>query len=75
MNQEPMTNRRKQLPYYVFLIGILLLSIGFNLVQYEEIKELREEKESYKTFFEYIYIKYLDLQIEILEQKPNKTLT
>ena len=52
-----MSNRIKNLPYYVFFIGTLLISIGFNFVQYEEIKLLREEKAMYRVFFEYLYLK------------------
>lgn len=39
------------------------MSLGFNLVQYEEIKLLRQEKAVYKVFFEYLYLK-----LEALEQ-------
>lgn len=52
-----MTNRSKHLPYYVFIVGCLSMSIGFNLVQYEEIKLLRQEKATYRVFFEYLYLK------------------
>jgi hypothetical protein len=47
-------------------MGVLLMSIGFNFVQYEEIKLLRQEKALYKVFFEYLYLK-----LEALE-RPNK---
>ncbi len=57
-----MTNRSKHLPYYTFIIGLLSLSFGFNLVQYEEIKLLRQEKVMYKVFFEYLYLKLETLQ-------------
>ena len=33
------------------------MSLGFNLIQYEEIKLLRQEKNMYKIFFEYLYLK------------------
>lgn len=52
-----MTNRSKHLLYYSILIGFLLFSGGFNIVQYEEIKLLRQEKALYKVFFEYLYLK------------------
>ena len=52
-----MTNRSKHLPYYVTIIGLLSMSLGFNLIQYEEIKLLRQEKNMYKIFFEYLYLK------------------
>ena len=50
------------MPYYVTIIGMLMLSFGFNLVQYEEIKLLRQEKIMYKVFFEYLYLKLETLQ-------------
>lgn len=52
-----MTNRSKHLPYYVVLFGCLFMSIGFNFIQYEEIKLLRQEKTMYRVFFEYLYLK------------------
>ena len=57
-----MTNRSKHLPYYVTIIGLLSMSFGFNLIQYEEIKLLRQEKVMYKVFFEYLYLKLETLQ-------------
>ena len=39
-----------------------MLSFGFNLVQYEEIKLLRQEKMMYRVFFEYLYLKLETLQ-------------
>jgi hypothetical protein len=62
-----MTNRSKHMPYYVIIIGILSMSLGFNLIQYEEIKLLRQEKATYKVFFEYLYLK-----LEALEHLKNK---
>jgi len=62
-----MNNRSKHLPYYVTIIGLLSMSLGFNIVQYEEIKLLRQEKAVYKVFFEYLYLK-----LEALEQLKNK---
>ena len=59
-----MTNRSKHLPYYVILFGCIGMSVGFNLIQYEEIKLLRKEKIMYKVFFEYLYLK-----LEKLENK------
>lgn len=57
-----MTNRSKHLPYYVTLAGCLMMSVGFNFVQYEEIKILKQENVLYKIFFEYLYIKLENLQ-------------
>ena len=57
-----MTNRSKHLPYYTFIIGFLSISIGFNILQYEEIKLLEKEKMMYKVFFEYLYLKLETLQ-------------
>jgi len=57
-----MINRSKHLPYYVTIIGLLSMSFGFNLIQYEEIKLLRKEKIMYKVFFEYLYLKLETLQ-------------
>ena len=39
------------------------MSVGFNFVQYEEIKLLKQEKTMYRVFFEYLYLK-----LETLEQ-------
>jgi len=50
------------MPYYITIIGLLMLSFGFNLVQYEEIKLLRQEKMMYRVFFEYLYLKLETLQ-------------
>jgi len=57
-----MTNRSKHLPYYVTIIGLLSMSVGFNLIQYEKIKSLRQEKIMYKMFFECLYLKLKTLQ-------------
>jgi hypothetical protein len=38
------------------------MSVGFNFVQYEEIKFLKQEKAMYKVFFEYLYLKLETLQ-------------
>jgi len=59
-----MRNRSKHIPYYITIIGLLLLSTGFNFIQYEEICLLRQEKATYKVFFEYLYWK-----LEILQNK------
>jgi hypothetical protein len=61
-----MTNRSKHMPYYVTIIGLLFLSLGYNLVQYEEIQLLKQEKTMYRIFFEYLYLK-----LESLENKKN----
>jgi hypothetical protein len=57
-----MTNRSKHSPYYVILCGFLGMSVGFNFIQYEEIKLLEKEKIMYKIFFEYLYLKLETLQ-------------
>jgi len=62
-----MTNRSKHLPYYVTIIGLFFMSLGFNLVQYEEIKLLEKEKMMYRVFFEYLYLK-----LEAIESLKNK---
>jgi hypothetical protein len=62
-----MTNRSKHLPYYVTIIGLFSISLGFNLIQYEEIKLLRQEKTMYKVFFEYLYLKMEKMQKENLK--------
>lgn len=38
------------------------MSLGFNLIQNEEIKLLRQEKVMYKVFFEYLYLKLESLE-------------
>ena len=50
------------MPYYITIIGLLSMSLGFNIIQYEEIKLLRQEKAVYKVFFEYLYLKLEALQ-------------
>jgi hypothetical protein len=57
-----MTNRSKHMPYYIILCGFLGMSIGFNLIQHEEIKLLRQEKIMYKVFFEYLYLKLENIE-------------
>jgi hypothetical protein len=57
-----MSHRSKHLPYYVTIIGLLFLSLGYNLVQHEEIKLLKKEKTMYKVFFEYLYLKMEKMQ-------------
>ena len=52
-----MTNRSKHMPFYIILCGFLGMSVGFNFIQYEEIKLLKKEKIIYKVFFEYLYFK------------------
>lgn len=65
-----MTNRSKHMPYYVILCGCIGMSVGFNFVQYEEIKLLRTEKAMYKVFFEYLYYKLEDIE----SRQKNKNL-
>ena len=50
------------MPFYIILCGFLGMSIGFNFIQYEEIKTLRQEKIMYKVFFEYLYLKLENLE-------------
>ena len=63
-----MTNRSKHLPYYVFLCGCISMSVGFNFIQYEEIKLLRQEKVMYKVFFEYLYLKLEALEASLKDK-------
>jgi hypothetical protein len=63
-----MTQRSKHLPYYVFLIGIFLLSLGFNIVQNQEIHILKQEKTMYRVFFEYLYDKLEAMEKEKLDK-------
>jgi hypothetical protein len=70
-----MSHRNKYLPLYIFLGGCFLLSIGFNILQYEENRVLQLDKKSYKTFYEYLYLKYLELQLDILDGKFDKNIT
>ena len=65
-------NNNKHFPYYIFLVGVALLSIGLNIVQNQESHVLQLEKKSYKTFYEYMYLKYLELQLDILDGKFDK---
>lgn len=57
-----MSNRSKHIPYYITILGFLFFSVGFNLIQYEEIKLLRKEKAMYRVFFEYLYFKLETIQ-------------
>jgi hypothetical protein len=70
-----MKNRNKYLPFYVFFAGLLCLSFGYNIVLNEEIRVLEKEKSAYKTFNDYLYLKYLELQLQILDGKFNQNLT
>lgn len=70
-----MKNRNKYLPWYIFFGGCFCMSLGYNLVLNEEIKVLEKEKQAYKTFNDYLYLKYLELQLQILDGKFNKNLT
>lgn len=67
-----MNHKNKHLPYYVFLVGVALFSIGFNIVQMEENRVLQLERKSYKIFYEYLYLKYRELQLDILDGKFDK---
>jgi hypothetical protein len=62
-----MNNRSKHMPYYVIIIGFLLMSLGFNFIQYEEIFLLRKENKVYSIFFEYLYL----LKIEQLQNESD----
>ena len=55
--------------------GCISLSLGYNIVLHEEIKVLKKEKQVYKTFNDYLYLKYLELQLQILDGKFNQNLT
>lgn len=57
-----MMYRSKHLPYYVFLLGIILLSTGFNIIQNQEIKVLREQTIMYRVLFEYLYFKLENIE-------------
>lgn len=65
-------NNNKHLPYYIFLVGVALLSIGLNIIQNQESHVLRLEKKCYKTLYDSIYLKYLKLQLDILDGKFDK---
>lgn len=63
-------NRSKHLPCYVILCGCIGMSLGFNFIQYEQIKTLRQEKAMYRVFFEYLYHKLEDIE----SKQKNKNL-
>lgn len=56
------------MPFYIILCGFLGMSIGFNFIQYEEIKLLRQEKTMYRVFFEYLYYKLEAIEKEKLDK-------
>lgn len=57
-----MTNSSKHLPYYIILLGCLTFSIGYNVIQNEEVRLLKLEKDMYKVFFEYLYLKLENIE-------------
>jgi len=57
-----MTNRSKHLPYYIILFGCLAFSVGYNVIQNEEARLLKLEKNMYKVFFEYLYLKLENIE-------------
>jgi hypothetical protein len=63
-----MIHRSKHLSVYVILIGTLLFSLGFNIVQHKRIKSLEHlSGNSWVTDVEYQKIKQ---EIERLEKNP-----
>jgi hypothetical protein len=70
-----MRHRNKYLPLYICLSGCFLISLGYNILLNEEIKVLKKEKSAYRTFNDYLYLKYLELQLQILDGKFNQNLT
>ena len=63
-----MIHRSKHLSVYVVLIGTLLFSVGFNILQYQRIKSLEHlSSNSWVTDVEYQKIKQ---EIERLEKNP-----
>lgn len=64
-----MSYRSGFLPCYIIAIGFFLLSVGYNIVQHQENKDLQLEIEIYKELedwsdkqYEYLYLKYLELK-------------
>lgn len=57
-----MTNSSKHLLYYIVLLGCLVFSVGYNVIQNEEVRLLKLEKDMYKVFFEYLYLKLENIE-------------
>lgn len=60
--------KQKYTQYYLILIGILLISFGFNFLQYHRLEIAKQEKIIYKLYIECLYQK-----IEKLLQKEKDT--
>ena len=65
---------KKHFPYYLILCGLLGISVGFNLIQNYEINLLEKEKKAYKVFNDYLYLKCLELKLELIENHKNNLI-
>lgn len=70
-----MSYRSGFLPFYIIAIGFFLLSVGYNIVQHQENKDLQLEIEIYKELedwsdnqYEYLYLKYLELKQKLFHK-------
>ena len=63
-----MSDRTKHAPFYIILIGLLLISAGFNSLQYHKLEIAKQEKIIYKLYIECLYQKIEKL---LIEQKDN----
>ena len=71
-----MNNSSKHTPWYLLILGLLSFSFGVNITYYLEVKLLKQEKSTYKLFFEYLYYKNKVLEDEMIELKyKDKTFT
>lgn len=63
-----MSEKVRHAPFYIMLLGIIFISIGFSCVQYHKLEIAKQEKTIYK-----LYIECLCQKIEklLLEQKDN----
>lgn len=59
----------KHTPFYLILLGILSLSVGYNCLQYHKLEIAKQEKIIYKLYIECLYQK-----IEKLLQKDKDSI-
>ena len=69
-----MSEKVRHTPFYVMLLGIILISIGFNCVQYHKLEIAEQEKIIYKLYIECLYQKIEKLlQKDKDSNEPNYT--
>lgn len=69
-----MSNKNKYLPVYLLILGCFSISLGCNIILNEENKILHKEKKAYKVFNDYLYLKCLELKLELIENHKNNLI-